>query len=159
MHTNHKLFLHCSKQPSQRRCSILQQTRACIDRSWCRRQPARVEQKTVSPKLAFPPPPIISLIKRKHLKASLVHLRSVPSTTPRRCWTAHRNDTVNHASRNNGPSPAPPAINPPSNATPHDHNCTTKTQQGRKPALSQASNMHTNHKLFLHSPKQPSQRR
>ena len=44
--------------------------------------------------------------------------RWIPSTRPRRCWTAHRNAPANHASRNNGPSPAPPAINPPSNATP-----------------------------------------
>ena len=121
MQSNHKLFLQSPKQPSQRRCSIPQQTRACIDWSWCRRQPARVEQKTVSPKLAFPPPPIINPMKSKHLKASLVRCRCIPSTTPRRCWIPHKNAPANHASRNNGPSPAPPAINPPSNAAPHDH--------------------------------------
>jgi hypothetical protein len=120
---NHKLFLHSPKQPSQRRCSILQQTRARIDCLWCRRQPARVKQKAVRPKCAFPPPPIISPIKRKHLEASLVRSGCIPSTTPHRCWKAHSNDTANHASRNNGPSPAPPAINHLSNATLHDHNC------------------------------------
>ena len=117
-----------------------------------------MKQKAVSPKLAFPPPPIISPIKRKHLKASLVRSSSIPSTTPRRCWTRHRNAPANHASRNNGPSPAPPAINLPQTQPPF-HNCTTKTQTGRRPALSQASNMRTNQKLFLHRPKQPSQRR
>ncbi len=118
MHTNRKLFLHSPKQPSQRRCSIPQQTRACIDRSWCCRQPARVKQKAVSSKLAFLPPPIVSPIKRKHLKASLVRRRSIPSTTPRRCWIPHRNVAANHASRNNGPSPAPPAINLPQTQPP-----------------------------------------
>jgi hypothetical protein len=52
-----------------------------------------------------------SPIKSKHLKASLVHSRSIPSTTTRRCSTPHMNDAAHHASRNNDPSPAPPAIN------------------------------------------------
>jgi hypothetical protein len=133
MHTNHKLFLHSPKQPSQRRCSILQQTRARIDRSWCRRQPARVKQKAVSTKLAIPPPPIISPIKRKQLKASLVRSGCLPSTTPRRCWTRHRNESANHASRNNGPFPAPPVINPPSNAIPRYTIAPQKRKQAANP--------------------------
>ena len=133
MHTNHKLFLRRPKQPSQRRCSIPQQTRARIEWSWCRRQPARVKQKAVSPKLAFPPPPIISPIKRKHLKASLVRRSCVPSMTPRRCWIPHRNVPANHASRNNGPSPAPPAINLPQTQPPMIAIATQKRKQAPNP--------------------------
>jgi hypothetical protein len=52
--TNHNHFLHSPQQPSQRRCSSLQQSRACIDWSWCRRQPERVKTNAVSPKRASP---------------------------------------------------------------------------------------------------------
>ena len=107
--------------------------RACIEWSWCRRQPARVKQKAVSLKRAFPPPPIISPIKRKHLKASLVLRRCIPSTTPRRCWTPHRNAPANHASRNNGPSPAPPAINLPQTQPPLITMAPLKRNQAAKP--------------------------
>ncbi len=94
------------------------------------------ETKSRQPKTCLPSPPIISPIKSKHLKASLVRRRCIPSTTPRRCWIPHRNAPANHASRNNGPSPAPPAINPPSNAAPHDHKIMRNQQTSHQLAAS-----------------------
>ena len=148
MRTNHKHFLPCPKQPSQRRCSIPQQTRACFSASWCRRQPARVKTKAVSPTRASPTPPIISPMKSKHLKASLVRCRCFPSTTPRRCWTAHKNAPANRASA----SMTPPQHLPQSTSlkrNPQFHKHTTKSQTCRKPAQSQASNTRTNNLIQL----------
>ena len=98
-----------------------------------------------------------SPLKRNHLKASLVPCRCIPSTTPRRCWTAHKNDTANRASA----SMTPPQHLPQSTSlkrNPPFHKHTRKSRTCRKPALSQASNTRTNHNHCLHSPKQPSQR-
>ena len=64
------------------------------------------------PETRLPPAQSNSPIKSKHLRTSLVRIGCIPSTTPRRCSTLHRNGAENHASRNNDPSPAPPAINP-----------------------------------------------
>ena len=98
-----------------------------------------------------------SPLKSNHLKASLVRCRCFPSTTPRRCWTAHKNAPANRASA----SMTPPQHLPQSTSlkrNPQFHKHTRKSQTCRKPALSQASNTRTNHNHCLQRPKQPSQR-
>jgi hypothetical protein len=51
---NRKQFVLRPKQSSQHRCSSLEQTRACLDRSWYRRQAAGMKTNAVSPKRASP---------------------------------------------------------------------------------------------------------
>ncbi len=41
-------------------------------------------------------------------EASLGRMRCVPSSTPHRCWSTHRNDPANHASPGNDPTHTPP---------------------------------------------------
>ncbi len=105
---NHKHSLLCPKQSSQHRCSIPQQTRACLDRSWYRRQAARVKTNAVSPKRASPrTKQQLPHNEIKTDKASPGRCHCYPSTTPRRCCSAHRNDTANNVSRSHDSVPTP----------------------------------------------------